>query len=443
MIIPSIDLMGGSTVQLVGGREKKLDAGPPAPIARRFSIAGEIAVIDLDAAIGTGDNRTLIEPLLRSHACRVGGGIRDAETAVRWLDAGASKIIIGTAATPAFLGTLSQMGVPRERLIAAVDCFNGEVVVKGWREGTGRRVEAMLAELAPFVGGFLVTFVEREGRMVGLPAELAAAIKPAVGDARLTVAGGVTTTAEIAALDRLGIDAQVGMAIYTGAMDLADAIAAPLTSDRPDGLVPTIVCDEQGRALGLAYSSRESLREAVRHCAGVYQSRTRGLWRKGESSGALQELLAIDLDCDRDCIRFTVRQHGPGFCHNGTRTCFGGADGLAALEATLAERKRSAPPGSYSARLFGDPALLRSKLTEEAAELAREIDADPAANPTSNRDRIIEEAADVIYFTAIALARAGASLADVERTLNVRGRRITRRKGDAKPAAPRPEGNAS
>lgn len=434
MIVPSIDLMGGTTVQLVGGREKALDVGPPGPIARRFALAGEIAVIDLDAAIGTGNNAELITPLLRDHPCRVGGGIRSAEAALRWLDAGAAKVIIGTAATPAFLGDLSARGVPRDRLIAAVDCLNGEVVVKGWREGTGRQAEAVLAELAPLVGGFLVTFVEREGRMVGLPVDAAAALLPALGNQgaagvpKLTVAGGIRTADEIAALDRLGIDTQVGMAIYTGAIDLADAIAAPLASDRPDGLFPTVVCDEQQRALGLAYSSRESLREAVRLGVGVYHSRTRGLWVKGATSGSTQQLLRIDLDCDRDALRFTVRQTGPGFCHQNTATCWGQFQGLGALEQTLADRRRNAPAGSYSARLFADPALLASKIGEEAAELARVLT--PASPDLA---RITEEAADLVFFAAAALAREGLTFADVASELDRRARKITRRRGDAKP----------
>jgi phosphoribosyl-ATP pyrophosphohydrolase len=446
MIIPSIDLMGGTTVQLVGGREKKLDAGPPAPIARRFSLAGEIAVIDLDAAIGGGgtvDNAALITPLLRDHACRIGGGIRTPEAVLRWLDAGAAKVIIGTAATPAFLADLAAKGVPRERLIAAVDCFNGEVVVKGWREGTGRRVEAVLAELAPLVGGFLVTFVEREGRMVGLPVDMAAALLPALGgpvlrtgSPKLTVAGGVRSVEEIAALDRLGIDAQVGMAIYTGAIDLADAIAAPLTTDHPDALIPTVVVDEHHRALGLAYSSRESLREAVRLGLGVYHSRKRGLWIKGETSGATQNLLKIDLDCDRDCLRFTVHQSPPGFCHNNTATCWGEFAGLGTLERTLADRRANAPPGSYSARLFADPALLAAKIREEGGELAREV-----ASSHPDRTRIVEEAADVLYFAAAALARDGLTFADTAAELDRRARKITRRKGDAK--LPLPEGRGA
>ena len=132
MIIPSIDILGGQTVQLVGGREHALDAGDPRPIARRFAVAGEVAVVDLDAAIGSGSNTALIRDLLALAPCRVGGGIRDVATAIEWLDAGAAKVVLGTAATPEVLREL-----PRERVVAALDARDGEVVVRGWREGTG------------------------------------------------------------------------------------------------------------------------------------------------------------------------------------------------------------------------------------------------------------------------------------------------------------------
>ena len=421
MIIPSIDLMGGQTVQLVGGRDKALDAGDPRPIAERFALAGEIAVIDLDAAIGGSLNTVLVESLLSIAPCRVGGGIRDINSARRWLDAGAAKIILGTAARADILQAL-----PRQRVIAAVDCFDGEVVVKGWRERTGRRATDVLRELAPMVGGFLVTFVEREGRMQGIDMERVREVVGAAGGVRVTVAGGVTTPEEIAAIDRLGADAQVGMALYTNRLDLGDAIAAPLTTDRPDGLVPTVVADERGTALGLAYSSRESLRRAVAERRGIYQSRSRGLWIKGESSGATQDLLRVDLDCDRDTLRFTVRQRAPGFCHLNTQTCWGPARGLAALESTLEARRMSAVPGSYSRRLFDDPALLASKLSEEARELSD-------AASSGDRDHVRREAADVLFFTLATLARAGVPFSEVEAELDRRALNISRRPGNAKP----------
>ncbi len=412
MIIPSIDLSNGQAVQLVGGREPRIEAGDPRPIAERFRLAGEIAVIDLDAARGTGHNRALIEELVRMAPCRVGGGIRDVETARHWLDAGARKIILGTAATPEILSHL-----PRQRVIVALDALHDEVVTHGWTTRSGETVEAGMTRLRGLAGGFLVTFVEREGKMEGTDLDRALALARATGDARLTVAGGFTGPREIATADRAGIDAQVGMALYSGALHLADAIAAPLVSDRADGLWPTVVVDEHQRALGLAWSDAESLRAAVDRKAGVYHSRTRGLWIKGETSGATQDLLRIDADCDRDALKFTVRQAGSGFCHLGTRTCWGDDAGLPALVRVLAGRLTDAPAGSYTFRLLRDPAALEAKLLEEASELAK------AGTPAD----VIHEAADVIFFALIAAVRAGVNLADIEGELDRRALAITRR----------------
>ena len=412
MIIPSIDLSNGQAVQLVGGREPRIEAGDPRPIAERFRLAGEIAVIDLDAARGTGHNRALIEELVRMAPCRVGGGIRDVEAARHWLDAGARKIILGTAATPEILSQL-----PRQRVIVALDALHDEVVTHGWTTRSGETVETGMTRLRGLAGGFLVTFVEREGKMEGTDLDRALALARATGDARLTVAGGFTDPPEIATADRAGIDAQVGMALYSGALHLADAIAAPLVSDRADGLWPTVVVDEHQRALGLAWSDAESLRAAVDRKAGVYHSRTRGLWIKGETSGATQDLLRIDADCDRDALKFTVRQAGSGFCHLGTRTCWGDDAGLPALVRVLADRLTDAPAGSYTFRLLRDPAAIEAKLLEEAGELAR------AGTPAD----VIHEAADVIFFALIAAVRAGVDLADIEGELDRRALAITRR----------------
>lgn len=322
MIVPSIDIQAGSAVQLIGGRKKVLDAGDPRPIAERFRLAGEIAVVDLDAACSRGSNCEVIRELCRLAPCRVGGGIRDIQSAVEWLEAGAARVVLGTAARPEVLKEL-----PRERVVAALDALEDDVLVEGWTRKTGRSVIERMRELEGLAGGFLVTFVELEGRLSGTALERVAAIKSAAGDAGLTIAGGITTPDEIAALDALGSDAQVGMALYTGRLDLADAIAAPLKSDRPDGLFATVVCDRRGTALGLAWSDRESLRRAVETRRGVYRSRSRGLWVKGETSGCTQDLLRIDLDCDRDALRFLVRQHGSGFCHKKTWTCWGDRKG--------------------------------------------------------------------------------------------------------------------
>ncbi|WP_419939477.1 histidinol dehydrogenase [Candidatus Palauibacter sp.] len=415
MIIPSIDLMGGRAVQLRQGSTLEIDAGDPRPLAERFAVAGEVAVIDLDAALGRGDNAALIRELLPLAPCRVGGGIRSREAALDWLDAGARRVILGTAASPEVLD-----GLPAERVIAALDARDGEVVVEGWQRGTGRDVIGRMEELDGLADGYLVTFVEVEGTLGGIPLDRVSALVGAAGSARVTVAGGVREVSEIAALDRMGADAQVGMAIYSGRMDLADAISAPLRSDRADGLWATLVEDTAGRALGLAWSNAESLRTAVSERRGVYQSRSRGLWRKGETSGATQELVRVAADCDRDTLRFTVRQRGTGFCHTGAPTCF---DDAPDLETRLRERLADPEPGSLTARLAGDPELLRGKLVEEAHELAE----------AGSKADAVAEFADLYYFALTRLVKAGGSLDDVRLELERRALKVRRR-------APRPPG---
>lgn len=210
----------------------------------------------------------------------------------------------------------------------------------------------------------------------------------------------------------------------SGALSVASLLMANATSDRPDGLYTTLVTDERGVALGLVYSSEESVAESLRTGRGVYQSRKRGLWYKGESSGDVQELVSMSLDCDNDCLQFVVRQLGRGFCHLATPTCFGQYSGLSKLQKTLQSRKASAPAGSYTARLFNDAQLLRAKILEEATELC----------DASSKQDIAFEAADLFYFALTKCVAAGVSLEDVERNLDAKSIKVKRRQGDAKPA---------
>ena len=208
------------------------------------------------------------------------------------------------------------------------------------------------------------------------------------------------------------------------ALEASDLIIKAVHSDRLDGLFPTIVADEHGASLGLVYSNKESIRASLETGTGVYYSRSRnGLWHKGATSGDTQELLKVDLDCDADAIRFVVRQNGDGFCHLKTATCFGPRSGLSKLEKTLKARRESAPLGSYTARLFNDPKLLEAKLLEEASELAE----------AKSRDDVAAEAADLLYFALTKCVLSGVSLKDVERNLDRKSLKTSRRQGDAKP----------
>ena len=219
---------------------------------------------------------------------------------------------------------------------------------------------------------------------------------------------------------------------------LGSLVVAHCRSDRPDGLFSTVVCDVAGVALGLVYSSPDSVRVACRERRGVYWSRSRkSLWRKGETSGAVQRLLAVALDCDGDALRFTVEQSGAGFCHLNRWTCWPsggtaghGGGGIGALHRTLWERRNHPLQGSYTNRLLSDEGLLNSKVLEEARELVE----------ARTREEVANEAADLLYFASVLLCKADVSWADVERCLDLRSLRLRRRAGNAKSAPPSEKG---
>ncbi|KAG7349785.1 phosphoribosyl-ATP diphosphatase [Nitzschia inconspicua] len=210
------------------------------------------------------------------------------------------------------------------------------------------------------------------------------------------------------------------------AFELGMSYAACMKTDREDGLYTTVVCTRAGEALGLVYSSKESIVAALECGRGVYYSRSRnGLWRKGDTSGHYQTLHRLDVDCDGDALRFTITQRGDdtaAFCHLNTLTCWGEPCGLRHLEGTLRERLQSAPEGSYTKRLFDDEELLRDKLVEEAQELSEATEPNDVAG----------ELADVLYFAMVRAVKAGVSIDDAIAELDRRTRKVTRRKGDSK-----------
>jgi phosphoribosylformimino-5-aminoimidazole carboxamide ribotide isomerase len=226
MILPCIDLMDGKVVQLVQGREKALEGEAPEVMLERFRAFPEIQVIDLDAAIGRGANDVIVERLARSAAIRVGGGVRTAARARKLIEQGARKVIVGTSAfseagVNAALLTGMREAVGRERLIVALDSKDGRIVVKGWREATRFTAEEVIRELEPYCGGFLCTYVDKEGMMQGTDLDWFRRLRAATA-LEITAAGGITTVEEIRELGRLGIHAALGMAIYTGRLDLEE-----------------------------------------------------------------------------------------------------------------------------------------------------------------------------------------------------------------------------
>jgi phosphoribosylformimino-5-aminoimidazole carboxamide ribotide isomerase len=226
MLIPSIDLKGGKVVQLVQGERLALSSDDLQSWIDRFSRFPRVQLIDLDAAMGSGDNDGLVETVARQLPCQVGGGIRTPERAQALLDAGARKVIIGSSLFKdgrpnlELAESFAQLVGP-ERLIGAVDSRGGQVVIHGWKTALPLTAVDAVKELEPFCGEFLYTHVDTEGLMRGIPMDAVLAVSRAT-TRHLIAAGGITTQSEIDALDRAGIDAVVGMAIYTGRLTVAN-----------------------------------------------------------------------------------------------------------------------------------------------------------------------------------------------------------------------------
>ena len=229
MLIPSIDLQGGAVVQLVQGERLAIRDDDVQKWVRRFERFAKVQVIDLDAAMGSGDNLALVRQIAGALRCRVGGGIRTVERARDVLAAGAQQIIAGSSlfrngsVDVEFARTLSD-AIGADKVIAAVDSKGGRVVIHGWKTALPLTAVDAVRALEPYCGEFLYTHVDTEGLMGGTDMDAIRAVREAT-TRRVTAAGGITTQQEIDNLAAMGIDAVVGMAIYTGTLN-PDAPAA-------------------------------------------------------------------------------------------------------------------------------------------------------------------------------------------------------------------------
>jgi phosphoribosylformimino-5-aminoimidazole carboxamide ribotide isomerase len=220
VLIPSIDLMGGKIVQLIQGSKKALETTDCQGWIERFSKYPLVQLIDLDAAMGQGSNRALVEKFAARLPCQVGGGIRSLEIAEDMLRSGARRVIIGSAlvregqVNTRFAEELARR-CGRERLVFAVDSRGGKVAIGGWKQVTDISPREMMRALESWCAAFLYTHIDTEGLMQGIPLEVVSHLRAAT-TRQLIVAGGITSTAEIDRLDALHVDAVVGMAIYTG-----------------------------------------------------------------------------------------------------------------------------------------------------------------------------------------------------------------------------------
>jgi phosphoribosyl-ATP pyrophosphohydrolase len=407
MIIPSIDLMNGKAVQLEQGKKKVLEEENIEKLVEKFKLFPETNIIDLDAAMGKGENKGLVKRICGRLRCNVGGGISTKELAYEYLRAGAKNIIIGTCATKEFLKQL-----PQHRVIVALDVKKGKIAVEGWQKTIEGTLKEKIKELEGYCSAFLITNVDVEGMNKGADKEFIKKLKGLTGN-RLIVAGGIASYEEVNQIDSLGFDQVLGMSIYTGKVKLEEAMLGLL--DFSKGMIPTIAQDEEGNVLMLGYSNEDAVKETMTSGLATYFSRSRNeLWKKGMTSGHLQEMQSIKYDCDADTLVYTVRQKGKA-CHTGKYTCFEEKGfGLGYLLSFLRQRIEEGSEESYTVKITDKEEKLHKKLIEEAFEVTQ----------AKEKHEKVWEVADLLYFTMVYMAKHGLEIDEIVNELSLRHKEV-------------------
>lgn len=403
MIIPSIDLMDGRAVKLVQGNPKNKKFEVDAiKLAKEFSIYPQINLIDLDAAFGIGDNFELIKKICKLCNCNVGGGIRSIDKAYEILKFGANKIIIGTRSNKDFLSKL-----PKEKVIVAIDSKKGKVVDKAWTNTTNLTAVEKVMTLQNYCSSFLYTYVDKEGTMDSIDIDTILRLKDITNN-KIQYAGGISNKDQIVELKKYEVDTVVGMAYYENKIVLSEVFVNLIDFEKNNGLVPTIVKDEFGQILMMAYSNKESLKKALQNRQGIYYSRSRNeLWQKGMTSGNTQDLIRVQIDCDSDTLIYTVKQKNVA-CHFDTYSCF--EDQEFSFKKLFEIIKSKKGTNSFSDKLLNNEGLLKQKILEEAKEVIN----------YSDDNNLRWEIADLIYFVTVLMVRNNIDFKDIETELKVR-----------------------
>lgn len=407
MIIPAIDLMSGQIVSLRQGKTKIFETPCSADSWKQMQYFPEVNVIDLDAALGRGTNKKLILKLCQKLSCNVGGGIRSKELAEQYLRAGAKHIIIGTQARVEFLKQL-----PPQRVLVALDVKNDKIMVEGWKKSINAKLKDKIKELEPYCAGFLITDVNVEGKNQGVNWRFIKKLRTLTTH-RIIVAGGISDYKQMKQLDGLGLDQVLGYGYYSGKIDLNQAFLNLLTFQQ--GLIPTITQDSQGQVLMLAYSNPPAIIKTLTTGTVHYFSRSRNrLWKKGESSGHVQKLIQFNYDCDADTLLYTVTQKGVA-CHQQRYSCFSQKNFSwnylrDYLRQSLVEQRTD----SYTVQIANSADKLKRKIMEEAYEVTQ----------ARTKAEQIWEAADLLYFLTVYLAKYNLTFNQVLNELSLRHRKL-------------------
>ncbi len=414
MLISSIDLMNKKAVQLKQGKKLALEFDNPIEIGNEFGKFGKIAVVDLDAAFEEGTNLDIIREICKNNECSVGGGIRNTEKAKEIYSMGASEIILGS-------GIFSKDGIDIDfvkavgkitgsrRIIAAVDAVDGIIVSKGWKESSGIRIEDAVKALDSYVGGYLFTSVKFEGMMKGFDRKNTVKLRN-LTKKRVVAAGGIKNVEDIAFLDSMGVDSQVGMALYTDAIKPRECFVECVNWEKMP-LIPVTTVDKYSQPLMTAYMNKKALETTFETEYATYFSRSRNkLWKKGETSGNTQKFISVRRDCDGDSLIMTVDQKGTA-CHTGNYSCYGDKKfKLEELLDFLKKRISSKTPGSYTVSLSANK--LRQKIIEEAGEVVL----------AESKNEKIWEISDLIYFLTTLMAKENIDFDEIKNELQKRRR---------------------
>ncbi len=410
MIIPTMELRGGRVVAVGDGSFHEY-ADDPVEMARALYRLGEIALLDLDAAAGQGDNLEIVRRICRVTECRVGGGVFDERRGDMLLRAGAKQLLLDASGDEELIRRF-----PRKKVLLTMDIRDGWVVP---REGGGRAgVDPvdLAARLQEHCAGFVYTLVGHRARMEPQELQHFERLKSALPGHRLIAAGGFSSVEDLRELDRLGVDGMVTYGRAPCGTDMAEAFLSVLDFEKSSGLLPVVVQDTAGQVLSLVHANREAVLMSLQTGMATYWSAGQGkVFTKGQTSGNTHDLVTVRTDCTRGVLLFTVQPTGPS-CHLGRYSCFGDISyNLHRVEQLMRDRKdREDPHKSYTQLMLADRGAIKERIREEAEALVRADDS----------DQVLWETADLMYFVLLNLVQEDLSLDDVNRELRGRaGRR--------------------
>lgn len=411
--VPTIDIYNGNVVLVKKGKVVEVIDKNPMNRAEFLSIASHFQVVDLNAAMDDGNNRELIKKICTKYPCYVGGGIRNYDDAIEYLNASARRVVISTNASVDLFKKL-----PKDRIILGLDIDEKNNIFTHGRNILEKvTVFEKIDEFKDCVEMITITFHHTEGTCNGIPMSSAKELYQYVQNygIKLCVAGGINSVEQITSLHQIGIIPQFGAGFSKGYFSLGEVYAALMNrekamtfNDIPHDLFPTIVQHKNGVILGQVYSTLESIQISVDTRVATFYSRDRNkLWIKGATSNHYHTVIYLHFSCDESSLRMIV--DGDVFCHTGQQSCFGYCDpsrwGLQSIQQHL----RKSGPQSYATKLINNPKYARSKILEEAEELVH-----------ASKSDMVMEAADLVFHMLSYLESFEVPIDDVYKELNKR-----------------------